>query len=628
MAIHTELDPSPAESDSLAPERLYPEWWGAIPQMGPKSSCKDVGYCGSCHPNNLEIDSRHAFSCVTCHKGNSQAAEKEQAHIGLVSDPGDLNYVDQTCGKCHPSQARNVRVSSMALAPSLINHTRFAFGAQDTSVPLFGVRGVAGLALIPMPDNLGLFREMISSKASEESRISQDKKSVMKNLGDDLLRRSCLRCHLYTKGSGRVGEQRGKGCSACHVPYSNSDSKRPYEHVITKTPSMTACLKCHNSNHIGCDYVGLFEKDFNRGFRSPILGGRQAPTIYGSEQHRLRSDTHFRGGMICSDCHPSDQIHGSGSIIESDKDRKSLSCESCHVDSSHPLISKTDTGEVVLKRTQDKRVPLLRTEILPHSVDQHKKLLKCSSCHAGWSFQDYGYHLMLDERAEYWMWSINAAQNDPQIQELLKKFVGDYAELVPPRDNAKLPLPENDWTLPETKDWISGQVRPGAWFKGFTMRRWSSPPLGLDGSGKVSAMRPMRQYVISWVKSDGAVMLDSAIPTTGSGKPALIMNPYSPHTIQEKGRQCHDCHGNPKALGLGESLIGFQRFSVQPILNPETRISGLNFRWDAMLDEQGNPTQSSSYNGAGPLGPELFKRLLFPTSRFRSVWSEYLKRAE
>lgn len=617
------LNPSLNGIGSSAPKTLYPDWWGESPAEFTRIPCPDSGSCVKCHPQNSGMDERHAFSCEICHKGNIRAFEKDRAHDGLIGDPGDLDHVGQTCGKCHPREAYNVQHSPMALAPKLINHTRYAFGSQDTAGPLFGVRGLSGLRQIPLPKLEFPSSDVAEKTSSTVPNVSTTTKAVLGNLGDDLLRRSCLRCHLNTKGSQRPGEQRGKGCSACHIPYSNADSKRPYSHVIVKNLGVTPCLKCHNSNHVGCDYVGLFEKDFNRGFRSPIINGRQAPTIYGSEQHFLRADIHFRAGMICADCHTLGQIHGTGHAINSDKIPE-ISCESCHVNLDHPLILKDSDGKMVLKRRPDIKVPALRIDITPHRIEQHRKLLTCSACHAAWSFQDYGYHLMLDERAEYWMWSINAASNDPQTQEILHKFVGDYAELVPPRGVFKPPMDEKDWEPPKTKDWLNGQTRLGAWFKGFTMRRWSDPPLGLATSGKVTVMRPMRQYAVSWVKSDGTVMLDSVIPTTGSGKPALIMDPYAPHTIQETGRPCHSCHGNPKALGLGQVLIGSAKFSVKPVLSPETGLSATTFRWDALLNEKGEPLQSSSFPEAGPLSPTLFRKLMFPGAGFRLIWSQYL----
>ncbi|MGC8660497.1 MAG: hypothetical protein ACP5U1_15635, partial [Desulfomonilaceae bacterium] len=477
------LDPALTDSGSLPPKNLYPAWWGDPPLKPTGVPCPNPGSCVKCHPQNSEMDQHHAFSCEICHKGNIQAPKKDEAHDGLLADPGALDNVGQTCGRCHPRETYNVQNSPMALAPKVINHTRYAFGAQETANPVFGVKTLSGLREIPTP-KLELISKLEARNTPPGSgNTAAPTKVATGNLGDDLLRRSCLRCHLNTKGSQRPGEQRGQGCSACHTPYSNADSLKPAMHAIVKNPGITPCLKCHNSNHVGCDYVGLFEKDFNRGFRSPVMKGRQAPTIYGSEQHFLQADIHYRSGMICTDCHTIGQIHGTGHPINASKTPET-SCENCHVNLDHPQIIKDLNGDVALKRRPDIKIPILRSDVIPHRIKQHRKLLACSACHAVWSFQDYGYHLMLDERAEYWMWSINAASNDPQTQAILHKFVGDYAELIPPRGPFKPPMDEKDWTPPKTRDWLNGQTRLGAWFKGFTMRRWADPPLGVDSSGK------------------------------------------------------------------------------------------------------------------------------------------------
>ena len=121
-------------------------------------------------------------------------------------------------------------------------------------------------------------------------------------------------------------------------------------HRIFRNVGITACLKCHNGNHVGADYVGLFEKDSERGFRSPFVQGRQAPRIYGSEQHRLASDIHFQAGMGCADCHILDEIHGTGKVLKSATNSVTISCESCHVRGDHPAIITRPDGVITLPR--------------------------------------------------------------------------------------------------------------------------------------------------------------------------------------------------------------------------------------------------------------------------------------
>lgn len=586
------------QEEARKTDPLYPAWWGEPPRAEPGVRCKDPGKCISCHEATAQMDPVHAVACTTCHNGDPGAQDEKKAHAGLIRDPGDLKTAEKTCGTCHPEEVRRVSGSAMALAPRMINHTRFAFGAQATPAPLHSTVDSDTLKQVPL--------------AAESE-----------NLGDDLLRRSCLRCHLHTRGSQRWGEHRGMGCSACHVSYSN-DGKGVHAHALMRDPGMTACLKCHNSNHVGADYVGLFEKDSERGFRSPFREGRQPARIYGSEQHRLAADVHFKAGMGCTDCHVLDEIHGTGQRSASPLPGVKISCEACHVAGDHPAILKNEEGKMTLLRGKGRVVPPFNPNSIPHKVRVHREKLRCSGCHASWSFQDYGLHLMLEERPDYWKWANDASQNDPQIQELLKRNVGTYAELVEPSEGSVPEKSEQDWEFPSTADWLTGEKRPGAWFRGFTERAWSQPPLGLDSRGKISIMRPMYQYVVSHVDGDGRVLTDRVVPKTGAGFPALLFNPYAPHTISARGRACQDCHGSPKAAGLGDNLRGIGKPGFTPLHRAETKIPEHDFRWKALVDEKGNPLQYSSHPSSGPLDPVTVLKLLYPTDRHRATWFRYL----
>ena len=653
--------PPESESSALA----YPAWWGTAPPDNKRVPCKEAGSCATCHQANATMDPIHAIACVECHKGNPEKSDQTEAHEGLISDPGDLRTVNETCGRCHPEQSRRVAASAMSLAPRMINHTRFAFGSRNSPSPSHATVDFQELKQVPHPSE---------------------------SLGDDLLRRACLRCHLRTRGSRRWGEHRGLGCSACHVAYPN-DAEDKHVHALTRNVGMTACLKCHNANHVGSDYIGLFEKDSERGFRSPFKGGKQAPGIYGSEQHRLVADVHFKAGMTCMDCHTLDEVHGNGKVSQSTENGVKITCEGCHVRGDHPAVRHERNGNFTLLRgkirpgltaddaenaertkvihrpaTQsgdsvtsamsslpesrkrdsstgripDKEghsassaisavndrsriIPKVNENIIPHRVQAHRKRLRCSACHAAWSFQDYGLHLILEERADYWKWAGNAAQNDPQVQEILKRNIGTDAELVSPAEGAVPAKPEDKWEPPASFDWLTGEKRGGAWFHGYTERTWSRPPLGLDGRGRISVMRPMHQYVISHVDANSSVLVDRHVPQTTAGFPALIMNPYAPHSIGPRGRSCHECHGDPKAAGLGDGMRSFEKKGeFKPLLQAETKIPGLSFRWNALVDEKGNPLQYSSHPSAGPLDAATVFRLLNPSDYHRALWYRYL----
>jgi len=135
----------------------------------------------------------------------------------------------------------------------------------------------------------------------------------------------------------------------------------------------------------------------------------------------------------------------------------------------------------------------------------------------------------------------------------------------------------------------------------------------------------MYQYVISHVDAEQNLLLDRVVPTTGAGSPALIFNPYSPHTISAVGRACQECHGSPKAAGVGVGTWGLGEPGFHPVWQPESQVPGYSFRWDALVDEKGNPLQISTHPSAGPLDPDTVKRLLHPSDLHRAMWYKYLK---
>jgi len=65
-------------------------------------------------------------------------------------------------------------------------------------------------------------------------------------------------------------------------------------------------------------------------------------------------------------------------------------------------------------------------------------------------------------------------------------------------------------------------------------------------------LRPLYQYLVTYVDRRGIVPLDNAIPTRGDGSNlGWAFMPYVPHTTAPFGRPCVGCHKNRTAAGLG-----------------------------------------------------------------------------
>jgi hypothetical protein len=255
------------------------------------------------------------------------------------------------------------------------------------------------------------------------------------------------------------------------------------------------------------------------------------------------------------------------------------------------LVSKVDGKKheiPILAREGPKTGPL------DHRVPGHLKNLECATCHAAWTFQDLGLHVMRLDAADYDPWLWLTRQADPQVQQVLEE------ELVKPLSQRN---------LPSSFDYITGRSSPGLWLAGYFRRRWEGVILGVNDRGLVSAIRPQFQYWVSQVDSGGRVLRDSVIPTTVKGRMALAWNPYTPHTIRRQTAACWDCHGNPRALGLGQRLIRAKDGQPQGLTRPTADGLGIKFELDQVIDEQGRPLQITTRPKAAFLDQPRLERM-------------------
>jgi len=548
----------------------------------PKEGPEDYSMCSSCHTGIEAISTNHQFDCKTCHlTPQNRAKHPLRSHDIVVRNPSDPAYVTLFCGRCHEKEIERVKRSLHATMAGIINQTRFLWGAQKSaSPPIYS----ANATLKPLP---------------EPSSYPDNTKKLV----DDFLRRKCLRCHIATTGASSPGLYRASGCAACHVVYNNdgryvgkdpsidkTKSGYPARHTFTAVIPNYQCLHCHNQNHVGADYEGFFEHDHDRFYRSPIINGSLPARPYGIDHHRLAKDIHSEKGLWCIDCHTRDDIMGDGNIYAHELDVPMRTCGDCHgsYDSGTPnssvkavrletdqearataeggptaistednstqgkniggrreAVSLTPSSKVFLKSGSDKYYFQSKTgqkhalkpfskETPSHNPEWHSRI-RCSACHAQWSYQDYGLSVIRQDAGDLSRWRRLTVQGDPYLEKNLER-------------NLKNP----GQGPPVSKDWLTGKPKPGIWLVGWRFRRWEFMPLGLDHKNQYAILRPLYQYMISYVDRWEGVVLDSVIPERGDGKgKGWAFMPYVPHTISPKGRKCDACHLNKTAAGLG-----------------------------------------------------------------------------
>jgi len=437
-----------------------------LPEATKKSGCT------ACH--QLELDTAHQQLCSSCHSGNNNNSDQATAHKGLVPQPAYPDNMQQNCGSCHNDIVAQLQKSTHFTLKKLTNLTRYAFGTNET---------------------LENFRS--TPKAEEiENKLA---------LVDDLLRRRCFRCHLFSPGDDYPAVRHGTGCAACHLLFSNG---RLQSHRFV-SPGDRQCLSCHYGNYVGFDYYGNFERDYQKEYRTPFaVSGKNDPP-YGVESHQLSADIHQQRGMQCIDCHSGKEIMSGG---------EKPTCAGCHdrslLEITLPARVTTDTGKQytlldVNGKTHD--IPLLQNPV--HL--KYKTMVACQSCHAQWTYNDGTVHFFREDTDEYDRWEPYIVQGDHEIQILLENNT-DY----------------NKTELPNTmKDQLSGDAEKGIWLKGYTERRWEGFPLGKDSQGVIVPLRRILDMRLTWLDEDEEVQFDSvASQSVNHG-----FRPYVPHTTGPAG---------------------------------------------------------------------------------------------
>lgn len=432
----------------------------------------EVVGCQACHEMNL--DAAHDFGCVTCHNGDLNAGDKQIAHAGLVGQPAHPDRMKAVCGSCHAEIVRQAANTLHFTVANKINLVRQAFGAKERLI-----------SFVDIP--------------------THDAPSTRLQLVDDMLRRRCLRCHLYSAGDAYAATRHGTGCAACHLTFANDS---PSDHRFLPRPTDRQCLSCHYGNRVGADYYGRFEQDYNWDYRTPFqVKAIDESPAYGVGFHQLRPDLHQQAGMSCIDCHSGQELMtGEGG----------LTCLTCHetglAQGAPTSLTEADGHRQLALKSSAKLidVPVMKDEA--HERFGHQ--VACQVCHGQWSFTDRGNHLLRQDTTDYTSWQALTRQGSAELEaELNAALFHDYE------------------AEPTMLDGISGVSRPGVWLQAYELRRWEEMNICLDLQGVLQVCRPLFDLHLSYVNQDSEVVFDGVKPTAK----IPVMQPYTPHTTGRAG---------------------------------------------------------------------------------------------
>lgn len=510
-------------------------------------SSEQPSECRKCH-RGLEQTSPAHGDCISCHGGDKQAPEKEEAHRKMYGDgkPGNPECWEDTCGRCHPYQLKRVRSALMTTNTGMIYNIQSTWGSEDDG--LYAVRS-----------------EEVFDGSGEPRTLAPV--AELGGLAGELYRKFCSLCHVGRETNRVWAGSHGSGCATCHFPYSDNATYQggdktvkgewPYSetHRLEALPEDEVCRRCHNrSGRIALTYQGL--SDSNDGL-VPTREGMPGPRLLGGlrDATAISPDIHHAKGMDCIDCHTSRDIMGDGYAYRNLYQQTEIKCEDCHGspgekprhqeikrENAEPvresgnyqrraergdkmvLTSKGrpysnvffEEGEVrvIGKRDGKSHKSKVITDTPEHTIDGHERL-ECYACHSRAVPQCYGCHTKYDQ-----------------------------TEMG--------------------RDYIKGRETPGAFSETEDYRRLYPFPLALNQRGKISPVTPGCQTFVTVIGPDGKKRLDEHVFPYKDGGPRLRFAPFYSHNTAEKAVGCRECHANPDFLGFGQHVV--EKDSIQATL--------------------------------------------------------------
>jgi hypothetical protein len=586
-------------------------------------------------------------SCIVCHGGNPATKHQFKAHKGTIKyflthpgpkefypAPGSTWINQNTCGMCHQEEVASQMNSLMMTEQGKIQGALWSFGGKEGYNHNIGNYATKNPEDVHARLGTKTYQEYMQklSKMEPQAFPKEMKELPAAPTAEEVekdpslavytyLRQECLRCHTGSKGRQKRGDYRGIGCAACHIPYSNEgyyeggdksishkekghllvhqiqssrDTKvTVHEQSYTGIPTET-CSTCHNrGKRIGVSYQGLMETAYNATYDKE---GNSQPKLHTKRYIHMQGDVHFKKGMLCQDCHTSNDMHGDGFLSGANAGAVEIECQDCHgTTKKYPWelpLGYSDEFETKPKSGKARGVTKTMAEYL--------KKGSVNAADDGYLLSARGNPLIHATKKGDEVIMHLASGKDVVLKplKLLKKQeklskVGLLAmdKITAHNDRLECYTCHATWA-PQCYgchvkiDYSGGKQNPdflqsshdhdlhgrtGVMRKSLqdylvdgkvtetrSFLRWEDPALSQNGEGRISPTIPGCQTTITVIGKDGKALLQNhifKIPNVeGAGKEgqnAIDMAPIQPHTIQKKPRSCESCHATQKALGYG-----------------------------------------------------------------------------
>jgi len=660
--------------------------------------------------------------CIVCHGGNPNVDDKEKAHSGTLpyfkDHKGPKEFYPSptsqwininTCGMCHPKQVNAQWNSLMNTEQGKIHGAIWSFGAMEGYNHTYS--NYNGKNPADPHKRLGTkaYREYMQALSKKEPQAFPHKMRAIPKAptADEVekdpslavytyLRQECLRCHTGGKGRKRRGDYRGMGCASCHIPYSNegfyegNDSKIPHHqaghllsHQIQSSRKVKVnihgkhysgipvetCTTCHNrGKRIGVSYQGLMETEYQSTFDS---NGNGQPKLHTKRYLHLTEDIHYTKGMLCQDCHTSNDMHGDGFMTGANLGAVEIECQDCHgttkkypwelpLGYSDEFDTKPKEGKA--RGTTKTLAEYLKAGAIPKDKGEGFLLSARGNPLTKAVKKGNKVIMYLSSGKEIELTPLKALKEQKRLS---KKALIAMDQITSHNDRLECYTCHATWA-PQCYgchvkiDYSGGKQNPdyltaskahnihgvtgedtlkdflvdGKVTETRSYLRWENPALSQNGEGRVSPTIPGCQTTITVIGKDGKAILQNhifKIPNVeGAGKEgqnAIVMAQVNPHTITKESRSCESCHASKKALGMGinggKYFADPSKTTVVDLMTPDRKIipqkvdeqipaiAHLKHDYSVMIDANGTQVQTidNHWRLGGPLSAKQREKL-------------------
>lgn len=587
--------------------------------------------------------------CVVCHGGNPKETKSVKlAHMGAPKGgaldvftpvPGSFDLNSKTCGTCHPVETSSTRKSMMNSEAGKIKVITYGWGVdnntfkvkyadanmkdEDGYEPIYGTKEYKAYMQELVRQHLDQFPQALKEiPKTDVKNIGKDPKTAVYNY-----MRNCNACHTSGKGKQLRGHFRGVGCAACHVPYSEAGLYEGGDktmkgkkgvmmvHSIQATRKskvhvngghfsgvqVSTCNACHSSGRrISSQFQGIYPTDKGGQYMPFNKDGKlQQPNASYLYKH-VGGDVHFKGGMVCQDCHTSPDLHGNGNIGTVALGDVEIECQDCHgTPTKYPWELKLgySDGIMNMKAIKDNKVRKLLDKPrglskVPMAITQEFAtvypakdgyLISARGNPLGNVVKD-GNKVILHsatgkdfvvpvlktiEKTNSWkspegrLAMVGAAKHLQKMEcyTCHSTWAASYYGYTYNMDFTK-GKQFIDWIASSQKKFPNGTAAdykkdtylmiPGSAPGDYSYARWENPILGINGEGRVSPLVGVIQTVGTVTDENGKVVMLNNVARDKTGMLSIDMQPMQPHTNVLKARECKSCHQNRVVMGFGE----------------------------------------------------------------------------